>query len=360
MTNQAAPNHNEFPIIDGHNDTLIGLTRPRNGQQRHFLQRNESGHLDLPRAREGGFAGGFFAAFVSTPNEKTNEDRLTITDKGFIFEMDEPIDQPYALQETIAFMSTLFRLESESAGQVKVVRTVNELETCLHNGTLAAILHMEGAEAIDTELNTLHVLYAAGLRSLGPVWSRPNDFGYGVPFSFPSSPDTGPGLTDAGKALVKECNRLGIMIDLAHLNEKGFWDVAKCSDAPLVSTHTAVEAICPAARNLTDRQIDAVGESGGVIGVNFFVGNLREDGKWERDMPLTQLVRHVDYIANRIGIDHVAFGSDFDGATMADDLSDVTRLPNLIATLRSAGYDDASLRKITHENWLRVLRQTWR
>ncbi len=150
MTNQAAPNHNEFPIIDGHNDTLIGLTRPRNGQQRHFLQRNESGHLDLPRAREGGFAGGFFAAFVSTPNEKTNEDRLTITDKGFIFEMDEPIDQPYALQETIAFMSTLFRLESESAGQVKVVRTVNELETCLHNGTLAAILHMEGAEAIDT------------------------------------------------------------------------------------------------------------------------------------------------------------------------------------------------------------------
>ncbi len=204
------------------------------------------------------------------------------------------------------------------------------------------------------------MLYAAGLRSLGPVWSRPNDFGYGVPFSFPSSPDTGPGLTDAGKALVKECNRLGIMIDLAHLNEKGFWDVAKCSDAPLVSTHTAVEAICPAARNLTDRQIDAVGESGGVIGVNFFVGNLREDGKWERDMPLTQLVRHVDYIANRIGIDHVAFGSDFDGATMADDLSDVTRLPNLIATLRSAGYEDASLRKITHENWLRVLRQTWR
>ena len=112
-------------------------------------------------------------------------------------------------------------------------------------GNLAAVLHIEGAEAIDPELEALEVFYAAGLRSLGPVWSRPNVFGHGVPFRFPSSPDTGPGLTDAGKELVRACNRLRIMLDLTHLNEAGFWDVAALTDAPLVATHSNVHALCP-------------------------------------------------------------------------------------------------------------------
>ena len=102
--------------------------------------------------------------------------------------------------------------------------------------------------------------YRPGLRSLGPVWSRPNIFGHGVPFAWPRSPDTGPGLTPAGRDLIKACNKLRVMIDLSHLNEQGFWDVARLSSAPLVATHTCVHAICPSTRNLTDRQLDAIRE----------------------------------------------------------------------------------------------------
>src|ERR687885_810159 len=121
------------------------------------------------------------------------------------------------------------------------------------------VLHIEGAEAIDPELEALELWYAAGLRSLGPVWSRPNAFGEGVPFAFPASPDTGPGLTRAGKALVRRCAELGIAVDLSHLNEAGFWDVARLDQGPLIASHSGAHALAAASRNLTDAQLDAVG-----------------------------------------------------------------------------------------------------
>jgi membrane dipeptidase len=142
-------------------------------------------------------------------------------------------------------------------------------------------MHFEGAETIQTDLSDLAGYYAQGLRSLGIVWSRANDFAEGVPFRFPHSPDTGPGLTDAGKALVRACNDMGILIDLSHLNEKGFWDVERLTTAPLVVTHTGVHAICASTRNPPDKQIDAVGASGGIIGINFSVGMSRPDGKFK-------------------------------------------------------------------------------
>jgi len=225
---------------------------------------------------------------------------------------------------------------------------------------LAAILHFEGAEAIDPELNALHVFYQAGLRSLGIVWSRPTAFGHGVPFAFPHSPDTGPGLTDAGKQLVRACNRLGIMIDLSHLNEQGFWDVARLSDAPLVATHSNAHALCASTRNLTDKQLDAIKESDGMVGLNFACGFLREDGANDADTPLEVMVRQIAYLAEQVVIDRVGFGSDFDGAKIPRELGDVVGMPKLIAALRAHGFDDAALRKIAYENWLRVLRKTWK
>jgi membrane dipeptidase len=192
------------------------------------------------------------------------------------------------------------------------------------------------------------------------VWSRPNAYGHGVPFAFPASPDSGPGLTDAGFEIVQECNRLGILVDLAHLNERGFWDAAAVTDAPVVVTHGAAHRLSPCSRNLTDEQLDAIGESGGVVGLNFHVGFLRSDGLRDPDTPLRVMVDHIDYMVDRIGIDHVALGSDFDGATMSQYLGDVAGLPKLIGELQQAGYDDSALRKLTLENWLRVLGDTWR
>ncbi len=353
----------EFPIFDGHNDTLGNFARPGAYKIEQFFERNQKGHLDLPRAREGGLAGGFFAVYIPGPSGRGYkrirwEDHLTAD--GYSIPAYPPLKFDYATEYAMGMTAGLFYLEAASHGQLKVTRTVDEIETCLKEGTMFAILHFEGAEAIDTRLGALEVYYQAGLRSLGPVWSRNNAFAEGVPFRFPSTPDIGGGLTDAGKALVRACNELGVMVDLSHLNEAGFWDVAKISAAPLVATHSNVYNLCRSSRNLTDKQLDAIKESDGMVGLNYAVGFLREDGGPDTNTPLDVLVRHIDYLVERLGIERVGLGSDFDGATMPHDLSDASKLPNLIAALRKAGYDDDALNKITHQNWLRVLRKTWK
>jgi len=353
---------NDLPIFDGHNDALQSIYQPKNGKPRPFFKRNDQGHIDLPRMREGGYAGGFFAVFVPSgkPDDGFPGAGLKSGQAAYELPLPPAIDLAHAQSVTIKGMACLFRLEAQSNGQVKVIRTADELIDSLRNQVIAAVLHFEGAEAIDPELDALHVFYRAGLRSLGLAWSRPNVFAQGVPFRFPHSPDTGSGLSEAGRELVKACNRLGIMIDLAHINEKGFWNTTGITAAPLVVTHAGVHAICPSTRNLTDKQLDAIGESGGVVGINFHVGFLRQDGLLEPQTPLSEIVDHIDYVARRIGIEHVALGSDFDGAIMPAELGDAAGMPKLLETLRKSGYDEDALRKVTHANWVRVLRQTWK
>jgi len=351
-----------IPVFDGHNDTLLRLYMAGPGAERGFIAGDPDGHLDLPRARAGGFAGGFFAVYVPPEPQDAVLDGsdLTVTETGYAVRFAAPLDPGYAQRMALAVSAGLLRLERESAGQIRMVRTTAELAACLVAGTLAAILHFEGAEALDPEGAALEVFYAAGLRSLGLVWSRPNAFGHGVPFQYPRTPDTGPGLTDAGKALVRQCNELGVMIDLSHLNERGFWEVAALSDAPLVATHSNAHALCPSTRNLTDRQLDAIRASDGIVGLNFSVCDLRADGYNEADTPLATMVAHIDYLVARLGIDHVGFGSDFDGTLIPTEIGDVRGLPKLIQALRVGGYDAEALHKLAHGNWLRVLGQTWR
>jgi membrane dipeptidase len=265
-----------------------------------------------------------------------------------------------ATRVSMRMAANLFHIEEQSEGRVKIVRTADELASCLASGTFCAILHFEGAEAIDEEMNALEVYYKAGLRSIGPVWSRANIFAEGVPFGFGQSPDTGPGLTDAGKALVRECNRLGIMVDLSHMNEKGFWDVAAITDVPLVATHSNAWVLSPSPRNLTDKQLAAIKESDGMVGVNFSVSFLGPDGSRDTSLPIETMVRHFDYLVEHLGIDRVGFGSDFDGTTVPDAVGDAAGLPVVMHALKDRGYDDASLRKLAHENWVRVLRKTWK
>jgi membrane dipeptidase len=226
-------------------------------------------------------------------------------------------------------------------------------------GRLTAIVHLEGAEPLAPDLSDLDEWYDRGLRSIGPVWSRANAFAEGVPFAFPSSPDTGPGLTAAGRRLVRACNERGILVDCSHLNRRGFFDVAATSSAPLVATHSNAHALCPASRNLDDEQLDAIAASGGVAGVNFAVTFLREDGRLDTATPLDDVCRHVDYLVERMGIDHVAFGSDYEGADVPDELADGD-FRRLVAALAARGYDEPALAKLTHGNWLRVLAETWR
>jgi membrane dipeptidase len=353
-----------LPIFDGHNDTLLELYAPEEGEERSFFERSEHGHIDLPRAREGGLIGGIFAIYTPPPPgspEREREYGLTITEDGYEVMQRSPLDHEYSKEFTDGVIDFLYDLQKQGDGDVALVRSYQDLERNLQEGILSMVLHFEDAVAIEEDLSNLEAYYERGLRSLGLVWSRPNVFGHGVPFRFPHSPDTGPGLTEAGKELVRACNRMGILIDLAHINEQGFWDVAETSEAPLVVSHAGVHALCPSTRNLTDGQIDAIGESKGLIGIIFSPGMIRADGQRDADsLPLTDLVRHFDHVVERIGVDHVAFGSDFDGALMAEELADATWLPNLMEALRERGYDDDSLEKIAYRNWFRVLRDTWK
>jgi membrane dipeptidase len=340
-----------IPIFDGHNDALTaddcaGLAGGRRG-----------GHLDLPRMREGGMRGGIFAVF--TPSPEADAGSTIFGGAGNREPIAKPVPHEVAAAHATAAAGRLHRLERE--GQVRVARVTADLDAA-HDDPASppvAVLHLEGAEAIDPELEALDHWYAAGLRSLGPVWSRANAFAHGVPFAFPSSPDIGPGLTDAGKALVRRCAELGILVDLSHLNEGGFWDVARLEPGPLVASHSGAHALCAASRNLTDAQLDAIAAGGGLVGIVFATAFLRPDFGDTPDTPLSLIVEHARYVAERIGSQHVALGSDFDGATIPAELGDVASLPKLVGALRGVGFAEGDVEAICWGNWRRVLDAWW-
>jgi len=254
-----------LPTFDGHNDVLSRLHGAAGDPVRRFLDGDGEGHVDLPRAEAGGFAGGCFAVFPCSPFRGVEEAEAV--------DYAAPVAREPALAEVLGQVALLLRIERAAGGRLRVARSAAELD----GPGVAAVLHLEGAEPIDAGLEALDVLHAAGLRSLGLVWSRPNAFAEGVPFRFPSTPDIGDGLTEAGRRLVAECNRLGILIDLAHLNERGFWDVAAMSAAPLVASHSNAYALSANSRNLTDAQIDEIGRSGGIVGVTYHAGMLTDE-----------------------------------------------------------------------------------
>ncbi len=346
-------------IFDGHNDFLLRLLRDPENRETTWLTDTGKGHLDLPRMMQGGFGGGFFAIYISSPDLPTDIDD-EMENPPYNLALPPLIDAAVAQPVALAMAGHLKWMERSSDGKFKICRTVAELRNCLAKGIIAAIMHIEGAEAIGADLDALYLFHDMGLRSIGPVWSRPTIFGHGVPFAFPSSPDTGPGLTNAGKDLVRLCNRMGIMVDLSHLNEAGFNDVAALSDAPLVATHSNAHAITASSRNLTDRQLDIVRASDGMVGLNFATGFLNLDGRKADDRGFDPMLRHLDHLIERLGEDRVGLGSDFDGAQVPAALKDAAGLGALREALAAHGYGAALLAKLCHENWLSVLDRTWK
>ncbi|MEZ5911894.1 MAG: dipeptidase [Paracoccaceae bacterium] len=347
-------------VFDGHNDFLLRLVEAPGRRRQIWLNGDGRGHLDLPRMRRAGFAGGFFAVYIPSPAEgDAAEVEALMANPPYDLPLPEPVPLGTAQPFALAMIGQLFWMERASEGAFRICRTAAELRDCLNTGLIGAVLHFEGAEAIGPDLDALDAFHALGLRSLGPVWSRPTAFGHGVPFRYPGSPDTGPGLSDAGKRLVEACNRLKIMIDLSHLNEAGFNDVAALSDAPLVATHSNAHALCPSTRNLTDRQLAMIAETGGMVGLNFGAVFLREDGRNRAETGWEPVLRHLDYLIGKLGEDHVGFGSDFDGVTVPEVIGDVTGLLPMQEAMAAHGYGPALMAKLCHENWVSLLERTW-
>lgn len=315
-------------IFDGHNDTISRLTPER------FIAGDGESHLDLPRAGEAGFAGGLFATFVHT-------------------ESGDPLSQARALAEVMPMVDRLRAIEQRAGDRFALCTDVAGIEQAMNDGRCAAVWHCEGAEIVDPNLDNLDELYRAGLRSLGLVWNRTNAFGMGV-----GPADTDEGLTSQGRALVRRCNELGILVDVSHLNQPGFGDVARTTERPLVATHANARRLCDHPRNLSDDQLTAIRRTNGLVGVNFHVAFLKVGGT-THSVGLDAIVDHAAYIADRIGLEHVALGSDFDGADVPADLADVTGLPALLDLFKRRGFDEDAMARITWSNWQRVLHATW-
>lgn len=345
-----------IPFFDGHNDFLLRLMKSPAPREETWLGASGAGHLDLPRMKEAGFAGGLFAIFVPPlPSGPPTDFKTLMAEPPYALplppQMDHRTAQPVAL-EMAGLMHWMARAAPDDFA---LCHTVDEIRAAMAADRIAGVMHMEGAEAIGPDLDALYLFHEMGLRSLGPVWSRPTAFGHGVPMACPGSPDTGPGLTAAGKDLVRLCDALGIVIDLSHLNEAGFDDVAAHSTAPLVTTHSNAHAICPSPRNLTDRQLHMIRERGGMVGLNFATFYLNPDGRSDSTLGWDVMRRHLDHLIEVLGEDHVGLGSDFDGCILPDLIGDVTGVPALFAALAEAGYGDALIAKLARENWLDCL-----
>ena len=335
-------------VFDGHNDALGRLWCGSDDPVRDFAQ--PVGHINMPHAAAGGLGGGFFAIY--SPGKRVPFD-LSIFDGGDLdLPMPPLLPERQALQAAIGQAGIAAQLQA--AGYIDICTDPQRLARSFVSDRLACVLHLEGADCIGPDLLALDALYAMGLRSLGVVWSRPTIFGEGVPFLFGSDGDTGGGLTEDGKRLVARCKALGVMVDTSHLTMKGFWDVGEAG-LPLLATHSNAFEIGHNARNLTDDQLRAIRQSGGMAGLNFASVFLSDDGWRTGTAGLEDCLRQLDHMIAVAGEDHVGLGSDFDGAPMPQGIAHAGDLPNLVQAMRNHGYGEALIAKLCHENWLDFL-----
>lgn len=306
------------PVVDAHCDTITVLRE----QGRVLGQKSGAGQLDLPRLIFAGVNLQFFAAFIGTkyknPLVRANE----IFDVFF---------------EEMAFNFDL----------IEPVFSYDDIDRLFISKKIAALLTVEGGEALSGRLEVLRMFYRIGVRGLTLTWNHKNELGYGV------SEASSSGLTKFGVAVVREMNRLGMVIDVSHLSIDGFWDVIRESSKPVIASHSNCRALCNHKRNLDNQQIKALAGMGGVIGLCFYPDFLDI-----KNPSLESVLNHAEHIANIVGVDYIGLGSDFDGMDnkVLPGLADVTFLPTVKEGLLRRGFSKTEVQKIFGGNFLRVLR----
>ncbi len=316
--------HQSSLIIDTHCDTL---GRVYEGQRR-LGERSTLGQFDLPRAIEGGLTVEFMATFV---DERRHGD---------------------GIRQSLHFIDVYYEELEAFAELAMPATTTHDMLRAKEESKVALLLSMEGAEGLGGDLRALRSFYRLGLRSLGLTWNRRNEAADGT-----DNIRTGGGLSNFGVQLVKECNRLGILLDMAHLSPAGVHDVLEVSDAPVVVTHANCYALCPHPRNLTDEQLEQVAMQGGVVGVTP-VPSFMETGAEHSQLDI--LMNHLDHMVKVIGVEHVGIGLDFDGVgeMRVEGIEDISKLPNISQAMLDRGYDAEAIQKILGGNFFRVLQTT--
>lgn len=304
-------------IVDAHCDTLTRLVEG----DRSFAEDIPDGHLDLSRLLKGGIKVQFFAAFV------------------------HPRFRHRGMARALALIDAFHRLVLPSP-EVSLATNIAEIRAAVRAGKVAGILSVEGGEALDGDMVNLRTLYRLGVRCLTLTWNARNELADGV-----GEGDRAGGLSRFGLAVVEAMNDLGMLIDVSHLAEPGFWDVLRESRAPVTASHANCRALCDHPRNLTDEQIRALAEKGGVVGITFvpdFVDRHTPD--FER------LVDHIVHVVRVGGEECAGLGSDFDGFDGAlPGLPDAAALVRLPEALMARGFTPAMVDKVLSGNFMRLM-----
>jgi membrane dipeptidase len=349
--------------IDSHIDTL---QRVLNGKEDIF-QRTGRGHVDLPRLREAGMRAPFFALYVPTYYGGSEAVRRT-------------------LQLRDAMQSLLDRHPDE----IEIALSASDVSRIIKAGKIAAVLTIEGGHQIADDLAVLRTYSRFGIRSMTLTHFRNNNWAD----SSTDKPEHN-GLTEFGRQVVREMNRLGMIVDISHVSDKTFYDVLEVTTKPVIASHSSCRALCDVPRNMTDNMIEALAKNGGVIGINFgadFVSHKEAGAARLRfaeraavapsltgkaldefaakdymdhyslmkpnEATMEDVVAHIDHVAKLVGIDHVGIGSDFDGIERVPaGLEDVSKMPALTAALLKRGYSKDDVEKILGGNFLRLMRE---
>ena len=315
---------NDMKIVDMHCDTLLVLRMSGRTLE------NVGGHINVEKLRRGGALLQCFAVFTPTGPEAK------------IYRLSE---SPWEYFNSVAdiFDEELERCKAELAP----MRSMEDLERNRAAGRVSAMLTLEDAVCLEGDISRVQQLYERGVRMVTLTWNYENSL------AFPNSPDPAlhaKGLKDFGREAVSEMERLGMVVDVSHLSEGGFYDVAHICRKPFVASHSCARSLCEHSRNLTDAQLKTLGDCGSVCGVNFYSAFLSPDSEYSRN---EEILRHMEYIANKAGMEAVALGSDFDGIGCGlemEDYAGMARLSELIAA--RFGYDNAD--RILSANALRV------
>ena len=317
-------------LVDLHCDTLLTL------QHENCTLENAPWHINLEKLCSGGALLQCFAAFIPM-NENAVKHGVR--------------DIPW---DFFRKQAALFRRESQAyPDRLAPVNSFSDIEKNHAKGLVSAMLTVEDGACIDGNMSRLQTMYDLGVRLITLTWNYENCLGY------PNSPDPAQharGLKAFGLEALEEMGRLGIVVDVSHLSEGGFWDVARENKKPFVASHSCARALCDHSRNLTDEQLRAIGDRGCVCGVNFSAKFLREGAKHATN---EDILRHVAYVVDHAGIEAVALGSDFDGISCTlemENYSGLARLAEMIADRFGSG----SAEKICSQNALRVLRDVMR
>ncbi len=353
-------------VIDTHDDTTQRLLDPKFD----IGVRHSDGNIDVPRMREGGLNAIFFS--IWTPSTTTG---------------------PTAIKQALDQIDRVREAVRTHPSDLALAATADEIRAAHKQKKIAALIGLEGGHMIDNDLSVLRSFAALGVRYMTLTHMGNTEWA-------DSSTDKPAhnGLTDFGKDIIREMNRLGVMVDISHVADKTFYDVLAASKAPVLASHSSCRSICNAARNMTDDMLRGVAKNGGVVQINYHVGFLSQEFRdFENAHPDTEkeitveikqrcgdseacalvtgdqvvrdfmqagklpkvdwttIVDHIDHAVKIAGIDHVGLGSDFDGAVMPLGMQDVTHLPQITEALQKKGYSDTDIQKILGENTLRLM-----